>query len=174
MFITRDEHVKLLDFGLAKEVKPAASDPEGMTFTLATRQGTVMGTVGYMSPEQVRGESADLRSDVFSFGVVLYEMLLARIRSSGARPRRRRARVLRDEVPGLSSRAIDVPSGIERIVSRCLEKRRDARFGSGRELAAALSMCRDEEQETLAGEKRRRWSCAIPNLELRPGGRILQ
>jgi eukaryotic-like serine/threonine-protein kinase len=75
IFITRDDRVKILDFGLAKQAPQQPSAQESQTMTVATTPGTVMGTVGYMSPEQVRGETVDHRSDIFSFGAVLYEMV---------------------------------------------------------------------------------------------------
>ena len=138
VFVTEDDRVKILDFGLAKLTRPgplAAEDDERTTMK-ATEAGTVMGTVGYMSPEQVRGESVDHRSDIFSFGAVLYEML------SGQRAFRRDTAaetmnaILKEDPPELSGTAIS--PGLARIVHRCLEKRAGQRFHSAHDVALAL------------------------------------
>lgn len=139
IFVTSDGRAKVLDFGLAKLMPsklPVHEDDR--TKTAATAPGMVLGTVGYMSPEQVRGESVDQRSDVFSFGAVLYEML------SGRRAFRRETAVetmnaiLNEDPPELSDTGGTIPSGLERIVRRCLEKHADDRFHSARELAIAV------------------------------------
>jgi len=124
--------VKILDFGLAKRDSPA-SDPSGRKLT---DEGTVMGTVGYMSPEQVRGEDVDYRSDIFSFGAVLYEMLAGKQAFARASSIEQMNAILKDEPPDLPS---SVLPGLERIVRRCLEKDKARRFPSASDLGFALA-----------------------------------
>jgi hypothetical protein len=130
--------VKILDFGLAKLQTAAplpASQLTAAPTAIETGAGVVMGTVGYMSPEQVRGLTADHRSDIFSFGCVLYEMI------SGHRAFQRDSSVetmnaiLKEEPPEISQTRIDLPPGLDRIVQHCLEKSPDERFQSARDLA---------------------------------------
>jgi Tol biopolymer transport system component len=139
IFITKDGRIKILDFGLAKLAQLAGSDSQEITLTtLNTAVGVVMGTASYMAPEQVRGEGADPRTDIFAFGAVLYEML------SGVRAFRRdttaetMTAVLKDDPPELSSSVRLVSPALERIVRRCLEKSPDQRFQSARDLSFAL------------------------------------
>ena len=142
--LLRDGHVKILDFGLAKP--PADSKPadEQQTFA-ATDAGMIMGTVGYMAPEQVRGEPADPRTDVFAVGAVLYELV------SGRRPFQRptaaetMTAILREEPPDLTSVRADISPALDRIVRHCLEKDPDDRFQSGRDLAFALQELADSQ-----------------------------
>jgi len=144
IFITKDGRIKILDFGLAKLAQTAGAEPDEMTLTSEhTAAGVVMGTASYMAPEQVRGEAADPRSDIFAFGAVLHEML------SGTRAFRRdttaetMTAVLKDDPPDLSTRSSDptrpVSPALERIVRRCLEKSPEQRFQSARDLSFALS-----------------------------------
>src|SRR6202163_2689423 len=117
VFITRDDRVKVLDFGLAKQAPDATSeDSATMTGAVPTTPGTVMGTVGYMSPEQVRGQPLDHRSDIFSFGAVLYEMLSGKRAFHGPSPIDTQFAILHAEPPELSDPAMN------RLVRRCLEK----------------------------------------------------
>ncbi len=140
LFITRGGRVKILDFGLAKVRGPAAGDPALDTPTFSqTAPGVVMGTVGYMSPEQVRGAASDARSDVFSFGAVLYEMLAGRRAFRGDTAVEAMAAILREEPRPLSSDSDGVPQGLAQIVSRCLRKDPTDRFATGQELATALT-----------------------------------
>ena len=133
VFLTTDGRVKILDFGLARW---EGLNPEETTASAVTGQGTCLGTVGYMSPEQVRGGRGDHRSDVFSFGVLLYEMV------SGRHPFRRKTGVetqtaiLREEPLALNG--LGLPEALERVVLRCLEKRPEDRFHSAHDLALAL------------------------------------
>ena len=150
VFVTKDGRVKILDFGLAKlrEVQGPKSevqgpaDPDASTLVQpaaeTTEPGRVMGTPSYMAPEQVRGEVADHRADLFAFGCVLYEMV------SGTRPFRRdtsiatMAAILNDEPPDLTAAKPDLPPALARIVHRCLEKAPDRRFQTASDLAFAL------------------------------------
>ena len=124
VFITKDGRVKVLDFGLAKLASSEQTHETVVTLTSpATLPGMVMGTVGYMSPEQVRGDATDARSDIFSFGAVLYEML------TGKRPFKRdtsaetMTAILREEPPELNGTGWQGPLGLQRILCRCLEKK---------------------------------------------------
>ncbi len=141
VFLTKDDRVKILDFGLAKLSQREQSlekITEAGTLSLLTEAGTVFGTVGYMSPEQVRGEPVDFRSDLFSFGTVLHEML------SGQNPFRRGTQaetmtaILREEPAPLSGGGVEMPPALSSIVGRCLEKEPDMRFHSAADLAFAL------------------------------------
>src|SRR5262245_7528580 len=140
LFVTRDERVKILDFGLAKLIQrteggPASSLP---TATPTTETGIVMGTVGYMSPEQVRGKPADARTDIFSFGSILYEMLSGRRAFQGESAADTMLAILKDDPPDLSATNQNVSAGLERIVRHCLEKAPERRFQSAHDLAFNL------------------------------------
>ena len=135
LFVTADGRVKILDFGLASLHEKSA--PEAETATL-TKVGTVMGTPGYMSPEQVKGEQADSRSDIFSLGCVLYEMASGQRAFGGDTGVEVIAAILKEEPPQLSSSGAAVPVDLERAVHRCLEKRPEARFQSAADLAYSL------------------------------------
>src|SRR5512139_2044890 len=137
VMITRDERAKIVDFGLAKIDTPLASLGDPTTMPTAGRHtlpGTLLGTVAYMSPEQVRGEEVDHRTDVFSFGTMLYEMLAGTRPFGGATAAETFSAILRDDPPPLPG----VPSDIEGVVRHCLEKAREDRFQSARDLAFAL------------------------------------
>jgi len=127
--------IKILDFGLAK-VRAARVAAANETVTVATEPGVVMGTVGYMSPEQVRGLDVDHRSDIFSFGVILYELLAGARAFAGETSVDTMQAILRHEAPELPE---SVPVGLRQVVSHCLEKEPAARFQSARDLAFALS-----------------------------------
>jgi eukaryotic-like serine/threonine-protein kinase len=139
VFLTRDGRLKILDFGIAKLTGAAMSD--GPTFEVAaTEPGMVLGTVGYMSPEQVRGESVDHRSDLFSLGAIFYEMLTgerAFKRNSGIETL---SAILKEDPPDLIDILPTIPPALERLVRRCLEKDREVRFQSARDLAFNLEM----------------------------------
>ena len=137
IFITASGPVKILDFGLARVAGDAARS-DGVTVGAATQPGAVMGTVGYMSPEQARGEESGPTSDVFAFGCVLYEMLTGRApfaRPTGAESM---AAVLRDDPVPLAEQVADLPPAVEAVVAHCLEKRPSDRFQSAKDMGFAL------------------------------------
>ena len=139
VFVTSAGLVKILDFGLARsEVRPTGEAISTPTASVRTEAGTVLGTVGYMSPEQVRLESVDARSDIFSFGCLLYEMLSGRRAFEGKSPGETLASILRDHPSEITVLGIALPAALERVVVRCLEKNRDERFQSARDLAFHL------------------------------------
>ena len=142
LFVTRDGRVKILDFGLAKL---AGSHATGAGQSLAptldgggTTPGLVLGTVGYMSPEQLRGDSVDARSDIFSLGAVLYEMFSGARAFKGKTAVETMSAILREDPPEMATAASGASPALERIVRRCLEKNRDERFQSARDVTFAL------------------------------------
>jgi len=140
LFVTRDGRVKILDFGLAKlTLREAEGQTTSLpTATAGTEPGVVMGTLGYMSPEQVRGKPTDGRSDIFSFGSILYEMVSGRRAFSGDTAADTMSAILREDPPDLSVTNQNVPPGLERIVRHCMEKDPERRFQSTRDLAFDL------------------------------------
>jgi serine/threonine protein kinase/dipeptidyl aminopeptidase/acylaminoacyl peptidase len=139
VFITRDGRVKVLDFGLAKLVRPEESHETVATLASpATLPGTVMGTVGYMSPEQVKGGASDARSDIFSFGAVLYEMLSGKRAFKRDTSAETMTAILREEPAELSDTGWQGPPALQRILVRCLEKNVERRFQSASDLAFAI------------------------------------
>ncbi len=140
LFVTRDGLIKILDFGLAGPVRPPlpASGTNAPTIPAGTDPGTVLGTAGYMSPEQVRGKSVDHRSDLFSVGLVLYEMVAGRRPFQAETSVETMMAVLRDDPVSLSAAGRDLPAGLEELVMHCLEKSPEERFQSARDLAFAL------------------------------------
>src|ERR1700683_3058486 len=143
IFVTKDGRIKILDFGLAKLVQSSGDVENCVTLatlpTGATAAGVVLGTPGYMAPEQVRGQTADARTDIFALGAVLYEML------SGVRVFRRdtpaesMSAILREDPPDIADATRPVSPALDRIVRRCLEKSPEQRFQSARDLSFALS-----------------------------------
>jgi eukaryotic-like serine/threonine-protein kinase len=151
LFLTNDGRVKILDFGLAKltQADGAAGPQTNLPTDAGTEPGVVMGTLGYMSPEQVKGKPADARSDIFAFGVILYEML------SGSRAFHRdtaaetMSAILREDPPDLSATNKNVQPGLERVVRHCLEKNPEERFHSAHDLAFDLSALSDASTPAL-------------------------
>jgi serine/threonine protein kinase/Tol biopolymer transport system component len=145
IFITNDGRVKILDFGLAKLTQ---LDGDQVRTDVPTRRvdtdpGVVMGTVGYMSPEQLKGRPVDQRSDIFSFGTILYEMLSGRRAFHGESAAEAMSAILKEDPPELSDSNKNISPALERIVNHCLEKNPEGRFHSARDVAFAL--------ETLSG-----------------------
>jgi serine/threonine protein kinase len=130
LFLTKDGRVKILDFGLAKFDTAQPIDADAATESLhePTRPGQVLGTVGYMAPEQVRGHTADARSDIFAFGAVLYEMLTGKRAFCGESSADVFSAILNSDPPALSTDSREIPSAAARIVRRCLEKSPEQRF----------------------------------------------
>jgi serine/threonine-protein kinase len=161
IFVTRQRHVKILDFGIAKRTQPHA-DPDETVSDLdhRTQTGMVLGTVGYMSPEQVRGQAVDNRSDIFAFGAILYEMLTGRRAFQKPTAPETMAAILNEDPPELSQTAPGAPLGLQRVVHRCLEKNPAQRFQSASDLAFALEALSESGVSTavgLARAPRSRW-----------------
>jgi serine/threonine protein kinase len=154
IFLTKDGRIKILDFGLAKmtqKVSTTSADSDDATLTSPhTAAGLVMGTAGYMAPEQVRGQQVDPRTDIFAFGAVVYEML------SGRRAFRRdtaaetMTAILKDDPPELSQTPHLISPALDRIMRRCLEKRPEQRFQSARDLSFALAALSGTDSSTVA------------------------
>jgi serine/threonine protein kinase len=136
--IKNDGLVKILDFGLARQTPAVLGGATAATIQQDTAPGTVMGTVGYMSPEQVRGEAVDARSDLFSFGSVLYEMVTGRHAFQRETTAETMTAILREDPPDLAVGRADLPPSLDRIVRHCLEKNRQERFQTARDVAFAL------------------------------------
>jgi serine/threonine-protein kinase len=154
VMVTNSGLVKLLDFGLAKFVGWSSDDATGATATQIqaplTIAGSIMGTVNYMSPEQAEGKKLDARSDIFSFGAVLYEMLTGRSAFRGSSPLSTLSAVLRDDVDPIIKMAPDVPVELDQIVVRCLKKDPDQRYQSMQEVQAALAALSGQANSALA------------------------
>jgi eukaryotic-like serine/threonine-protein kinase len=144
LFVTRDGRIKILDFGLAKltQSQPDSSD-NAPTVSAGTEPGAVLGTVGYMSPEQVRGHWADHRADIFAFGAILYEMLSGRRAFHKSTSPETMSAILNEEPPTVSHLVQNAPPALQRIVQRCLEKIPEHRFQSASDLAFALEALSD-------------------------------
>jgi dipeptidyl aminopeptidase/acylaminoacyl peptidase len=138
LFLTSDGRIKILDFGLAKVTAPEAENTRSPTAMAQTEPGTVMGTVGYMSPEQVRGRPVDKRSDIFSLGSILYEMLTGERAFRGDSPAETMAAIAQKDPPELAESAGRFPMAVERILRHCLEKRPEDRFDTAHDLAFAI------------------------------------
>lgn len=145
VFITKDGTVKILDFGLSKLRESAATNPDGHTASTATGLGVVMGSLGYMSPEQLRAQRVDERTDIFAVGTILYEMLAGRRAFCGPTPADTQTAILTTEPAEFSTVNSSVPTIVDRCMRRCLAKNPEARFQSARDLLFVL------ENEVSAG-----------------------
>ena len=168
LFLTKDGRVKILDFGLAKLTQPDDGTNTSMaTMTHATDIGVVMGTAGYMSPEQVRGVALDARSDIFSYGAILYEMLSGKRAFHGETTADTMSSILKEEPPELAETNRSVSPALERIVHHCLEKNPEARFHSASDIAfdlehiSGLSSTTARAQTTSASPSRKKLLIAL-------------
>jgi len=165
LMLTPRGYVKVLDFGLAK-LQPGrgAGEADSHETQIMTSAGVVMGTVAYMSPEQALGRSVDQRTDLFSLGVVLYEMATARLPFSGATPSETIARILGSQPEAMARFNYNVPEGLDRVVRKCLEKDCERRYQSARELLVDLkNLQRDGSQAPVTA--RRKLSVAVVDDE---------
>ncbi len=144
LWITREGRLKILDFGLAKQLPGVGQGSDSYLPTAAmqpehhTEKGMILGTLGYMSPEQVRGEAVDARADLFSFGVVLFEMLTGKRAFARATASDTMAAILRDDPPELEGQSKPIPLALRRIIDHCLEKAPERRFRDAHDVAFAL------------------------------------
>ncbi len=172
VFVTNDERVKILDFGLAKLTQPESASGQQTdlpTAPLGTEPGVVMGTAGYMSPEQVRGGPVDHRSDVFSFGAILFEMMAGRRAFAGDSSVEAMNAILKEEPPDLAGTGRSVPPGVDRIIRHCLEKNPAQRFQSARDLAfdiESLSQTGSAPARAVPGVRRRRRRLSVASVLL--------
>ena len=144
LFLTRDGRIKILDFGLAKLTQPLQSSEFGTTtVSTGTDPGVIMGTVGYMSPEQVRGGSNDHRTDIFAFGAVLYEMLTGKRAFQKPTATETMTAILKEDPQNILDLVPNLPLGLQRILQRCLEKEPEQRFHSAGDLAFVLDSAAD-------------------------------
>jgi len=156
LFVTRDGRLKILDFGLAKLTRPEGDGADKGGFSVIgslTESRTIVGTAGYMAPEQVLGETADHRSDLFAFGTILYEMLTGKRAFKGASGVETMAAILNSEPGPPTDERAEIPPALDRIVARCLEKDPVRRFQSAHDLAFVLASML--EAPTAAREERR-------------------
>jgi serine/threonine protein kinase len=141
LFLTKEGRIKILDFGLAKIVQP--KEPLADRARTLTLPGMAMGTIGYMSPEQVRGQFADHRTDIFAFGAIFYEMVMGRRSFQKSTSADTISAILNEEPPPISQIAPETPLPLQRVVNRCLEKNPEQRFQSASDLAFALEALSD-------------------------------
>jgi serine/threonine protein kinase/tetratricopeptide (TPR) repeat protein len=183
LFVTKDGRVKILDFGLAKLTPPETfrgSLTDAPTQTPGTEPGVILGTVGYMSPEQVRGGTADRRSDIFAFGTILYEMLTGQRAFKRDTVAETMAAILKEERPPLPESGRQIPAELVRVLDHCLEKNAQERFQSAGDIAFALSALPGQPAESVSGAAPRRgsrrrlaWAGALLALLVLAGGAFL-
>jgi formylglycine-generating enzyme required for sulfatase activity/predicted Ser/Thr protein kinase len=168
IMISDHGRVKVLDFGLAKLVETSPSGDESTRTGSHTASGAILGTAAYMSPEQALGQRVDVRTDIFSFGSLLYEALTGSPAFAGDSTATILAAILRDSPVPIETRRLGIPSDLARILCRCLEKDRDARYPSGAELHSDLVASRQRlmRHDTGFGALARRPRFAIPALLL--------
>ncbi len=161
IFIARDGRVKILDFGLAKLIEREAEETPTSAPTVNTTPGLVLGTAGYMSPEQVRGQAVDHRSDVFAYGAILYEMLSGKRAFKGDTSAETMTSILNDDPPEVSENNRNVSPALQRIVAHCLEKNPEERFQSARDIIFDLEGISTESSATKVAQPKtrasRRW-----------------
>lgn len=151
LFVAKDGRLKILDFGLAKLIQPQpGSEHSALTMGGETQPGLVMGTVGYMSPEQVRAQATDHRSDIFALGAILYELLSGNRAFQKPTPPETMTAILNEDPPGISQVVPDLPPALQRVVHRCLEKNPEQRFQSASDLAFALEALSGSEESAHA------------------------
>jgi hypothetical protein len=168
VMVTKDGFVKILDFGLAKVVSPdpgVAGETAAATVSAATEPGVVMGTVGYMSPEQARGGALDFRSDQFSLGSVLYEMATARRAFVGDSRPEVLAAIIREEPESLATASPKIPAPIRWVIERCLAKNPGERYASTEDLARDLRGAEAHFSELASG-------ASGPTVSARPASRV--
>ena len=164
LFVVKDGRVKILDFGLAKLIQPQfVGNSDETAVTYETEPGKVMGTVGYMSPEQIRGSSVDQRADIFAFGAILYEMLTGKRAFQRRTPAESMTAILNDDPPALSQSAQNIPPGLQRVIHRCLERSPEQRFQSAADLAFAIESSTDASGATgpLPPTGKFRWQATV-------------
>ena len=162
LFVTQDGRMKILDFGLAKLLPSAAGGGEGTTASAVTGAGVAMGTVGYMSPEQVLGQAVDHRCDIFALGAVLYEMLTGRPAFRRGSSIETLNAILKEDPPVVTGSGLAIPAGLERTLARCLEKNPAERFRSAHDLAFALETLSTPITQPVVSRERRR--SLVPGL----------
>jgi Tol biopolymer transport system component len=161
LFVTKDGRVKILDFGLAKLTQRQSVADDAATLTVGTDPGMVMGTAGYMSPEQVRGKPVDHRTDIFALGAILYEMLAGKRAFHRSTSAETMTAILNDDPPSISQIVQAASPGLQRVIHRCLEKNSEQRFQSASDLAFALEALSDSGSApavALPQGSRSRWS----------------
>ena len=153
IWLTKDSRLKILDFGLAKLDSAKAASADGSTVSLQQQSapGHVLGTVGYMAPEQVRGQITDARSDIFAVGVILYEMLTGKPAFRRATSAETMTAILNEDPPAVSQLAPTVPPGLQKVVNRCLAKNPAQRIQHASDLEFALEALSDSNGSTVAG-----------------------